>query len=123
MNKGQTINPQRLDEIRAIQRPGGASLIERLIRLFDEESAVLLMQLEDAIERCQAEEVRAAAHKFKSVSGNVGAEALSAWCLELEQKGREGQLDGSVEILEEIRNEHARASEALSSELNRSSVD
>ena len=120
MSKGQTLNPQRLDEIRAIQRPGGtAELLERLIRLFDEESAVLLLQLEDAIERCQAEEVRAAAHKFKSVSGNVGAEALSAWCYELEQKGREGRLDGSEEILEEIRNEHDRASAALTSELNR----
>lgn len=120
MSKGQTLNPQRLDEIRAIQRPGGAAeLLERVIRLFDEESAVLLLQLEDAIERRQAEEVRAAAHKFKSVSGNVGAETLSAWCYELEQKGREGHLDGSEEILEEIRDEHDRASAALTSELNR----
>ena len=120
MSKGQTLNPQRLDEIRAIQCPGGAAeLLERLIRLFDEESAVLLLQLEDAIERCQAEEVRAAAHKFKSVSGNVGAETLSAWCYELEQKGRAGRLDGSEEILEEIRNEHDRASAALTSELDR----
>ena len=123
MSSGQTLNPQRLDEIRAVQRPGGTSLIERIIRLFEEESAVLLLQLEDAIERSQAEEVRAAAHKFKSVSGNVGAEALSSWCLELEQKGREGRLDGSAEILEAIRDEHDRASAALSSELNRSSVE
>ena len=120
MSRGQTLNPQRLDEIRAVQQPGGASLIERITRLFDEESAVLLLQLEDAIERSQAEEVRAAAHKFKSVSGNVGAEVLSSWCLDLEKMGREGRLDGSAEILEEIRDEHDRASAALSSELNRS---
>ena len=119
MSKGQTINPQRLDEIRAIQPPGAANLLERIIRLFEEESAVLLLQLEDAIERSQAEDVRAAAHKFKSVSGNVGAEALSAWCLELEQKGREGRLEGSDEILEEIRNEHDKASTALTTELDR----
>lgn len=120
MSSGQTINPERLEEIRAIQRPGGsAELLERVIRLFEEESAVLLLQLEDAIERCQAEEVRAAAHKFKSISGNVGAEILSARCFELEQKGREGRLDGSGEILEEIREEHDRASAALTSELHR----
>ena len=117
MSKGQTINPQRLDEIRAIRRPDGTSLLERVIGLFEEESVALLLTLEDAIERCQAEEVRAAAHKFKSVSGNVGAEVLSAWCLELEQKSQKGQLDGSVEILDEIRDEHGRASAALASEL------
>jgi len=117
------INRSRLDEIRAIQTPGRSSLLERVIHLFEDESAELLSQLEDAIDRCQAEEVRAAAHKFKSVSGNVGADSLAAWCMELERKGQEGRLDGSLRILGEIRNEHDRASVALRSELGRTAED
>jgi HPt (histidine-containing phosphotransfer) domain-containing protein len=117
------INRTRLEAIRAIRTPGRSSLLERVIRLFEDESADLLAQLEDAIERCQAEEVRAAAHKFKSVSGNVGADSLAAWCLELERQGQEGRLDGSVRILGEIRNEHDRATAALRTELRRETGD
>ena len=116
MGKGPTINWKRLDEIRAIRRPGGGSLLERVIQLFEQESAELLLQLGEAVERREAEAVRAAAHKFKSLSGNVGADALAAWCQDLEQRGQEGRLDESTEILEEIRSEHARASAELTSE-------
>ena len=119
MGRGPTINRRRLDEIRAIKRPGASSLLDRVIQLFEEESAELLSALENAIQHRQAEAVRAAAHKFKSVSGNIGADALASWCLELEMKGEEDRLDGSVEILEEIRVEHGRASAELVSELTR----
>jgi HPt (histidine-containing phosphotransfer) domain-containing protein len=115
VGRGPTINWQRLEEIRAIQRPGGGSLLERVIQLFEQESVELLSRLGEAVERREAEAVRAAAHKFKSLSGNVGADALAACCHELEQRGQEGRLDDSTEILEEIRGEHARASAALSS--------
>ena len=123
MNRGPTINKQRLEDLRAIGSPGRPSLLERVVRLFEQESAELLSQLADAIERGQAEEVRAAAHKFKSVSGNVGADALAAQCLELEQRGQEGRLDDGADLLEEMRSEHARASSALSSELRRTPGD
>jgi HPt (histidine-containing phosphotransfer) domain-containing protein len=94
-------------------------LLERIVRLFEQESAELLSRLETAIDSLQADEVCAAAHKFKSVSGNVGATALAAQCQELEQKGREDRLEGSAEILDEIRSEHARASAELATELDR----
>jgi len=119
VGKGPTINGRRLDELRAIQRPGTPSLLERIVRIYEQEAAELLSQLETAIEYGQAAEIRAAAHKFKSVSGNVGADALAAWCQELEQKGREDRLEGSAELLDEIRDEHARASAELTSELGR----
>jgi HPt (histidine-containing phosphotransfer) domain-containing protein len=121
VGRGPTINWQRLDEIRSIRRPGGASLLERVIRLFEQESVELLSQLSDAIERREAEAVRAAAHKFKSLSGNVGADALAATCHELEQQGQSGRLDDGERVLEEIRREHARASAALTSEQARGS--
>ena len=121
MGRGPAINWHRLEEIRAIQRPGGGSLLDRVICLFEQESVELLSQLGKAIELREAEAVRAAAHKFKSLSGNVGADALAACCQELEQIGQEGRLDDSAEILDEIRNEHARASEALTSRPARSS--
>jgi len=123
LGRGPTLNRRRLDEIREIQLPGRPSLLTRVVQLFAEESLVLLSQLENAIERGQAEEVRSAAHKFKSVSGNLGADALAAWCLELEQRGQEGRLDDCAEILDEMRDEYARASTALASELNRTSGD
>ena len=123
MGRGPTINRRRLDEIRAIKRPGASSLLERVIQLFEEESVDLLARLDRAIADRHAEAVRVAAHKFKSVSGNVGAEALAACCLELERRGQENQLEGSGEILSEIRDEHRRVSTALASELTRTSRD
>jgi HPt (histidine-containing phosphotransfer) domain-containing protein len=116
VGRGPTINRQRLDEIRAIRRPDGVSLLERVIGLFEQESVELISQLSRAVEEGRAEAVRAAAHKFKSLSGNVGADALAACCHELEQRGQAGRLDGSAEILQEIRHEHARASAELTSE-------
>ena len=114
---GPAINQARLDEIRAIQRQGASSLLERIVRMFEEESAELLVRLAGAIEDRQAEEVRAAAHKFKGISGNVGAEDLGARCLELEQRGTAGRLEDAAAILEEIREEHDRASRELRSEV------
>lgn len=112
----RVINPERLDEIRAIQRQGATGLLDRIIRLFQEESAELITRLAEAIERGGHEDLLAAAHKFKGISGNVGADGLAGRCFELESRSREGRLDGAAEMLEEIRREHGRVLERLASE-------
>lgn len=111
------INRERIDQLKSFRRADGSSLLERVVDLFERESRDLLDRLETAIEECRAEEVRSAAHKLKSVSGNVGADELHAQCGELEKIGLENRLDSAGEMLQAIRVECARASRALEREL------
>ena len=46
--------------------------------------------------------VKAAAHGLKGSSATLGATKLSALCLEMEMKGKDGDMDGAEELLEKI---------------------
>jgi HPt (histidine-containing phosphotransfer) domain-containing protein len=46
---------------------------------------------------------------LKSGAANVGAEALSDFCRQLERLGREQRLDEARALLNEVRREHERA--------------
>ncbi len=113
-----TINSRKLDELRAFPaRADRPSLLVRVIGLFHEESRELLTRLHRAIDSGDAEDTREAAHKFKSVAGNVGAEALSALCQQLELLSLERRLEEAGVVLERLREEHRRASESLAAEV------
>jgi HPt (histidine-containing phosphotransfer) domain-containing protein len=118
MSESQTINRATIAQLRAITRPGSTSLLERVVQLFNRESADLLVTLDQAIDRRQAGKIRAAAHKFRSVSGNAGADLLAARCLDLELSSHDGTHERWVELMTAIRDEHAEATVALLAELD-----
>ena len=112
-----TINRAKLDELRAFPaRADRPSLLVRMIGLFRQEAEELLDRLRRAVDSDDAAEVREAAHKFKSVAGNVGAEALAEMCAHLEMLGLERRMAGAADLLAQVRDEHRRVTEALAVE-------
>jgi HPt (histidine-containing phosphotransfer) domain-containing protein len=54
-----------------------------------------------------------AAHSLKSSSANLGATQLAALCKELEQRGRDNDLQGAAELVDEIGKVYLRVCRAL----------
>ena len=118
MTDCNVLDEQVLEGLRSIQRSGSPSLLERLVRLYEQESAKLLSRLRDAIEQHDAEQIFFAAHSFKSVSGSVGAQALAALCAELELQSKGGDLSDAPARLAGIEREHEQAIVALAAALS-----
>ena len=62
-------------------------------------------RLSVAVQSADSTEVWQCAHGIRGASGNIGAQRLSDLAGELERIGKEGNLDGSSQILEELRGE------------------
>ena len=106
-----------LDALRELQMPGRPSVLDNVVRAYLDSSAELLAELREAAEALDAEALRSAAHTLKSSSRNVGARALGDLCERLEAQGREGDVSGAKDRVEEIAARHARAAAALRAEL------
>ena len=73
-----------LDSIRALQREGRPNLLDRMIFHFCEDSSQVLKRLRGGVNAADADEIRAAAHSFKSSSAYLGALHLSELCKQVE---------------------------------------
>ncbi len=87
------IDPEALDNIRALQRPGAPDLVRKVVGKFLGSSPALLQSLRQAAVQRDARAVEQAAHSLKSSSANIGANRLAAQCKELERQAR---INGSV---------------------------
>jgi len=90
-----------------------SDFFEKLVEAYLVQSANNLRDLQASVKAGDAKAVRAAAHGFKSSSGNMGALGLAEWCRELEMAARIGKLEDSDRLLMAIESEYARVSEAL----------
>ncbi|MGD8176768.1 Hpt domain-containing protein [Marinimicrobium sp. ARAG 43.8] len=79
-----------------------------LIETFLSDSEDRIRQLQRAIASGEADMVRRQAHSFKGSCHNIGAERLGNLCAGMEQRGRDGELDGLEQLLVEIQNEFSR---------------
>jgi HPt (histidine-containing phosphotransfer) domain-containing protein len=79
------------------------SLPKRMINLFlNEECPVLLEKLHQAISDQDASQIEYVAHTLKGSSSMLGARAFAELCFGLEVAGRNKQLDGSKQLMEQI---------------------
>jgi len=103
------INPQVLDSLHGLDPSGSDGLVRKVLEIFLESAARGIDQIEDAIRGGDGHSLSRAAHTLKSGAANVGAEALSNFCRQLERLGREQRLDEARALLNEVRREHERA--------------
>jgi HPt (histidine-containing phosphotransfer) domain-containing protein len=75
--------------LRALERPGTPSLVDRVLAAYLEHSPSQLVEARDALGRGDHDLLRRAAHTLKSSSANVGALRLSGLCRTLETAARE----------------------------------
>ena len=108
------IDNSALDEIRSLQKPGRENLLQKIVGLYVEQAKVLQERIGHAVATADATELRESAHSLKSSSGNVGAMRVSALSRELELAGREGRLDGTDLLFDELVVELERAVRELS---------
>jgi HPt (histidine-containing phosphotransfer) domain-containing protein len=107
------INQAALDNIRQLQRPGKPDLLEKIISLYMHDSPGLLNALRDALDRDDAEQVRMHAHRFKSGSANLGTLRLAELCKQLEEMGRNNELEDALILLNRVETEFRAVSAAL----------
>ncbi len=96
------LDPRALEQLLATLGEGGERFLGDLIQAFVADSHELLVNLRNAIEQQNAEELRLAAHSLKSNAANFGARALEDSCRQLEAMGKEGRLAGSAALLEKV---------------------
>ncbi|MFO7906844.1 MAG: Hpt domain-containing protein, partial [Pirellulaceae bacterium] len=73
------------------------------MKFFLQDTPGLLTQLEEAIEADDARSVQLAAHRLKGTLARYAYQDAVATALELENKGKSGQLDGASQLLEQLR--------------------
>jgi HPt (histidine-containing phosphotransfer) domain-containing protein len=79
----------------ALQDSMGADFMDELVASYLNDTPTQIAALRNALETSDAEVFRRAAHSIKSTSLNFGALPLANKARELENRGRDGQLEGA----------------------------
>jgi CheY-like chemotaxis protein len=107
------IDPAAINRLRAMQRPGRASLLHKIVALYLEHSQSLLAEVQRAIEAEDAQAVAFAAHSLKSESANVGAVGLAQTLQGLEHAGKRGDLADATTLIETATRQYTSACGSL----------
>ena len=73
--------------------------IRELVQIFLDDTRSRAEQLHVALDTGDAERLQRVAHALKSSAAYLGAEELCQLCLELEERGRESELDAAQDLL------------------------
>jgi CheY-like chemotaxis protein len=114
------LDQNTLNALRVASQRGAKDLLGRVAERYLSDSGSLIASIERAIQAGDAVELARAAHAWRSYNGNVGAHALARLCRELENRGREGNLTGTGELLTQLHALRGRVRTALQEEIRRS---
>lgn len=119
---GSIIDQTALAGIRALQRSGQPDIVARVVTSYFETSPDIVDRIRSAVRSQNAAELRAAAHRLKSSSAQLGAMAVSADCRELEQMGERQDLTHADEVAARLEQHYATACIALRGEVTKGSI-
>jgi HPt (histidine-containing phosphotransfer) domain-containing protein len=108
-----------LDMIASLDATGSDRLLEKVVRLFFNNSPALLSEMHDAASRDDHDALRRAAHTLKSTSANLGASSLAELCRMIEAQCRMDVPGDAAALVAQIEGEYARVLCALEEELTR----
>ena len=114
-----TIDQAALAAIRALQRPGQPNIVTRVLAQYVDTSTEIVDRIRRAVLSKDAVELRAAAHRLKSSSAQLGATALASDCRELEMMGGRGELERADETLKKLERHYADACAAFQDEIGK----
>ena len=112
-SESHTLNPQTINNIRAMDQTGTTGFLSELSGIFIDCSGQTLNALKKAVKEGDADTIRKFAHDFKSSSGNVGATQLINLTKEMETKARQNDLTGMTSLLDKVVTEYATVETAL----------
>jgi HPt (histidine-containing phosphotransfer) domain-containing protein len=114
-----TIDQAALAAIRALQRPGQPDIVTRVLTQYVDTSTEIVDRIRRAVLSTDAVELRAAAHRLKSSSAQLGATALAADCRELEMMGARGELERADETVKKLERHYADVCAAFQDEISK----
>ena len=114
---GPALDPTVLAELRQFQGEGEPDIVWELAEAFAFETPPLLETLRQAVASGQPEQLKRAAHNLKGSSNNLGARTMAALSAELETIGKNGTVEGAVELVTRLEQEYQRACQALAAEI------
>ena len=112
------IDESVLDGIRELQRAGRPNLLDKMILYFLHDGSRVLEKLREGLQTGDAEEIRYAAHTFKSSCAFLGALHLSELCQQIETAAREERCDAASELMVRIDAEYQVVRELLAGKLS-----
>lgn len=118
------IEPTMIDQaalaaIRALQRPGQPDIVARIVTQYMDSSPEIIDRIRRAVLSKNAVELRAAAHRLKSSSAQLGATALASDCRELEMMGARRELERADETFKKLEQHYAEACDAFQAEIGK----
>ena len=81
--------------------------------LFISESERFVGEMRELLSERQDEELQRSAHTFKANGRDLGALRLAAVCQQIEDRAREGQIDGVDALIDEAEREAAHVCDLL----------
>ena len=111
----EIIDGAAIERIRALDRKGGASRLERVVSQFTAIAPGLVAAIHDKAREDDAEALWRAAHSLKSSSGALGATLLSRRCAEIEAAARNSGVEAAGPLIEAIDDDLADAMQCLQS--------
>ncbi len=92
---------------------GDQEALAEIINCYLFESPKIVAAIQTSVTIPDAETLFKTAHSFKSSSASVGALNLFQLCLELESKGKSGNLEGVEELVSQMVNEYKQVEMAF----------
>jgi HPt (histidine-containing phosphotransfer) domain-containing protein len=103
------------DALQNLRDLGGEDFLIEVIDLFLADAPTLLTSLRGSLERRDTEELRRAAHTLKSNGSTLGATAFAILCRTVEQRAKDGHLDGMSRLVDQIEQQYRTLQETLAS--------
>ena len=101
------MNPPIFDRQALLERAmDNGYLARELIGIFFEDTPKQVYALRESIERRDAEKIHRFAHKIKGASANIGGMALSKVAAEMEEAGKNSQVDKVASIVPELEKQY-----------------
>jgi two-component system, sensor histidine kinase and response regulator len=117
------LDPQALDEIRAVQSPHKPDLVTQLLQLFLDRSPAQLEEIAQAAAGADARQLMRAAHGLKGSCGNLGLAALAELLGRIEHLAKREQLAEAAEHVEQLPAAYALAVSAVHAERARAAPE
>ena len=107
------INPRVLDDLRSLQTPGAPSFLGELIDIFLKEADNHLQKLRDSFAGKDAALFERSAHTLKGSCGNLGAQAMSRLCADLQNIGHDADWGRAAQVLPTLEAEYVEVKSEL----------
>jgi len=110
---GSVIDPARLDHLHSLQDEKQPHLLASLIDMFVADAPEHLRSIEEAARDGDAERLQRVAHRFLSITDNIGALRMSALCREIEHAAKQRTLAAAFELAPALREAFEQARDEL----------